>query len=188
MTDQKTGINRLAASLRTHRDRGLDSRINGGLIGVVAKVGADLGGLSVEIAEHGITLDSDNLLIGSPVAQYDADYGISVGDSLAILPTAAGDWIAVAVMTGTEQTDRGASFFAGTSAPGDGIGKKGDFYLNTATSRIYGPKTSDDTGWGSGTSLIGATGPTGPTGPAGSTGSTGPAGPGFDLHPFLWAS
>ena len=47
----------------------------------------------------------------------------------------------------------------------------GDFYINTTTNTIFGPKTSGT--WGSGTSLIG---PQGPQGNTGATGAQGPAG------------
>lgn len=184
MSSQGTGRQRLAVALREHRDRGINSRLSAGMVGVVSKLGSELGGLGVEIHEHGITLDEDNLLIGQSVAQYDVDYGLAVGDSLAIMPTVAGDFIAVAVMTGNEPTDRGASFFAGTTAPAAGKGQNGDFYLNTATSMIYGPKAAG--AWPAGVSLVGATGPAGAAGAAGATGATGPAGPGYDMHPFLW--
>jgi hypothetical protein len=50
-------------------------------------------------------------------------------------------------------------------------GVDGDFYLNTTTSTLFGPKTSGN--WGSGISLIGATGA---QGPIGLTGATGPQG------------
>ena len=66
----------------------------------------------------------------------------------------------------------------GTGAPSSSLGANGDFYLDTAAEKIYGPKASG--AWPStGVSLIGptgATGPTGSTGAAGPTGSTGPAG------------
>jgi len=47
----------------------------------------------------------------------------------------------------------------GSGAPSSGLGNDGDFYIDTAASKIYGPKTSG--AWGSGTSLIGPQGPTG---------------------------
>lgn len=50
-------------------------------------------------------------------------------------------------------------------------GNNGDFYLNTSTNYIFGPKAAGV--WPSGVSLVGPTGATGATGP---TGSTGPAG------------
>ena len=68
-----------------------------------------------------------------------------------------------------------ASVIHGTGAPTSGDGVIGDFYIDTDTYDIYGPKTIS--GWGSGTSLIGLTGPTGPTGPTGATGATGATGP-----------
>ena len=47
-------------------------------------------------------------------------------------------------------------------------GVDGDFYINTASNEIFGPKTAGV--WGTGTSLVG------PTGATGATGATGPAG------------
>ena len=69
----------------------------------------------------------------------------------------------------------------GTSAPSNATGANGDFFINTATSIIYGPKAAGV--WPAGVSLIGATGATGSTGPqgeqgpAGPTGASGPQGP-----------
>ena len=67
------------------------------------------------------------------------------------------------------------SVINGAGAPTSGDGVIGDFYIDTSTYDIYGPKTVS--GWGSATSLVGPTGPTGPTGSTGLTGSTGPTGP-----------
>ncbi len=53
-------------------------------------------------------------------------------------------------------------------------GAIGDFYIKTTTTRLFGPKT--ETGWGTGVSLIGATGPSGPAGATGATGPTGASG------------
>jgi len=64
----------------------------------------------------------------------------------------------------------GRSVLSGSGAPSGGAGVNGDFYINTATSDIYGPKTGG--GWGSPTSLIGATGSTGGAGSAGADGKT----------------
>lgn len=72
-----------------------------------------------------------------------------------------------------------------SSAPD--FGNYGDFYIDVATWKIYGPKSS--TGWGTGVDMIGGTGiqgpqgatgpigPQGPQGPKGDKGDTGPAGP-----------
>lgn len=59
------------------------------------------------------------------------------------------------------------SFLSGDGAPASDIGVLGDHYLDEIDTILYGPK--DDTGWGSGTSLIG---PAGPQGAAGSVGTS----------------
>ncbi len=53
----------------------------------------------------------------------------------------------------------GKTILNGTIAPSLSEGRPGDFYINTTTSSIYGPKA--DSSWGSGTSLVGAQGPPG---------------------------
>jgi Collagen triple helix repeat (20 copies) len=60
----------------------------------------------------------------------------------------------------------GKSVLNGTSAPTAGTGTNGDFFINTTTSEIYGPKTG--AGWGSPTSLKGPPGPVIPL-PSGQT-------------------
>jgi hypothetical protein len=70
------------------------------------------------------------------------------------------------------QGANGYSVLSGVGAPTSGIGVSGDFYVNTTSHTIYGPKTG--AGWGSATSLIG---PQGPAGTSGGVGSTGPQGP-----------
>lgn len=51
----------------------------------------------------------------------------------------------------------GKTIHNGTDTPPpDSLGAQGDFYINTATYRIYGPKTAS--GWGTGTGLIGPQG------------------------------
>ena len=55
------------------------------------------------------------------------------------------------------------------------MGVNGDFYINTATNLLYGPKTSGT--WPAGVSMVGPIGPQGVQGPVGATGSTGPQGP-----------
>ncbi len=53
-------------------------------------------------------------------------------------------------------------------------GANGDFYINTATNMLFGPKTGGE--WPSGVSLVGPQGNTGATGPQGPTGATGATG------------
>lgn len=76
--------------------------------------------------------------------------------------------------------DDGKTVLNGTTAPSNSVGKTGDFYINTNSSTFYGPKTSS--GWGAGTSIIGATGSKGTAGskilsgtgtPSASVGATG---------------
>ena len=55
------------------------------------------------------------------------------------------------------------------------LGMVGDYYINTATQKLFGPKTA--TGWSaSGVSLVGATGARGATGPQGEIGPQGATG------------
>jgi hypothetical protein len=53
-------------------------------------------------------------------------------------------------------------------------GVEGDFYINTATNNLFGPKTGS---WPSGVSMVGPAGPTGSTGAAGADGADGVAAP-----------
>ena len=72
----------------------------------------------------------------------------------------------------------GNTILSGAGAPTSGLGDPGDFYIDTSTGRIYGPKVG--TNWGSGTSMVGPAGPQGPQGiqgPQGATGNTGSQGP-----------
>lgn len=149
------------------------------VVGVVVQAGSSVG-LKVEVPEHGFLLDNTELLIGQAVAQYDQDYDLVVGDSLVLVPLSDGDYVAVAVMTDTEATQRASSSGAstilhGTGAPSGGLGNNGDFYIDQTANAIYGPKTAGV--WGSATNIVGPAGPTGPTGPTGATGPTGPTGP-----------
>jgi hypothetical protein len=75
--------------------------------------------------------------------------------------------------TGATGAD-GTKIFSGAVAPATTVGANGDFYVNTATSDFYGPKTTTD--WGTPTNLKGATGATGAAGATGATGATGAAG------------
>lgn len=62
----------------------------------------------------------------------------------------------------------GSVIYSGITIPAASLGAAGDFYLNTTTGLLYGPKAAS--GWGTGFSLKG------PTGAAGATGATGTAG------------
>ncbi len=76
---------------------------------------------------------------------------------------------------GTPGTN-GNTVWNGTSTPSSTLGQNGDFYLNTSTEVLYGPKASGS--WAStGVSLIGPMGATGATGAPGAQGSPGATGP-----------
>ncbi|MCK0203532.1 collagen-like protein [Ornithobacterium rhinotracheale] len=85
-----------------------------------------------------------------------------------------GTWKAMGAGASIKGED-GKSLLSGTTAPNTSTGKVGDFYINTTTNQIYGPKTSSS--WGNPTSLIGPRGATGATGARGPQGVAGPAGP-----------
>ena len=61
----------------------------------------------------------------------------------------------------------GNTILSGSGAPGIGIGKAGNFYLETSNDELYGPATRScsilpcKTFWGAGTSLVGPPGPAG---------------------------
>jgi len=65
----------------------------------------------------------------------------------------------------------GSVIYSGTTIPATSLGVAGDFYLNTTTGLLYGPKTA--AGWGAGFSLKGPTGATGATGTTGAAGAAG---------------
>jgi hypothetical protein len=73
-------------------------------------------------------------------------------------------------LTGPAGTN-GTAVLNGTSAPSINTGVDGDFYINTASNELYGPKANGV--WTTSVLLIG---PAGPSGIAGATGSVGPIG------------
>lgn len=77
---------------------------------------------------------------------------------------------------GTAGAD-GKSILNGAGAPASTIGKEGEFYIDTTTKAIYGPKTG--TSWGTPVSLVGAKGDRGGQGLPGTPGATGAAGKGI---------
>lgn len=69
----------------------------------------------------------------------------------------------------------GLNLLNGTIDPGSTTGVDGEFYINTTTNTLFGPKVSGL--WPAGVSLVGADGATGPQGPAGNDGADGATGP-----------
>jgi len=104
-----------------------------------------------------------------PIAQFWVDV---TNDSLWHYRGVSLGWIRIARFSELSSGGSGGSgvngktILNGTVAPDTLLGTEGDFYLNTTTKIFYGPKTNS--AWGSGFSIVGATGLTGPTGPSGS--------------------
>lgn len=67
----------------------------------------------------------------------------------------------------------------GSGAPGAGLGNNDDFYIDTAITKLYGPKTAG--AWGSGTSLIGPAGTPGAITAIDTAIGTTPATPGMSV-------
>jgi hypothetical protein len=68
----------------------------------------------------------------------------------------------------------GRGVLSGRGAPNAGTGSVGDFYIDTASYDIFGPKLAED--WSDGVSLIGPQGDRGPIGPEGPRGPQGDPG------------
>lgn len=68
----------------------------------------------------------------------------------------------------------GTKILSGTAAPTSSQGADGDYFFNTATKTLYGPKAGG--AWPAGTSLQGAKGDTGDAGAKGDKGDTGAGG------------
>lgn len=94
----------------------------------------------------------------------DGDFYLDTTATAIYGPKTAGAWGSPTSLIGPkgdkgDQGDPGAdgidgrTILNGTGAPSNALGADGDFYIDTAASDIYGPKTAGV--WGSGTSLIG---------------------------------
>jgi hypothetical protein len=105
----------------------------------------------------------------------DGDFYIDTAASALYGPKAAGAWPAAGVSligpsgstgaTGPAGA-AGAGVLSGSGAPSNVIGANGDFYIDTAASLLYGPKTAG--AWpATGVSLVGPAGAIGPAGAAG---------------------
>lgn len=102
---------------------------------------------------------------GAPVGLYEVSSvsGRSVTLTLLAAVIAQGQQIAsgAAILYAGNDGAAGNTILSGAGAPSNGTGSNGDFYINTSTTAIYGPKTSGS--WPSGTSLVGASGTNGNT-------------------------
>jgi hypothetical protein len=98
------------------------------------------------------------------------DFYINTTSNQIFGPKTASGWGIGVSMIGAQGVD-GRTILNGSTNPSFALGLVGDFYINTATSLLFGPKTSG--GWGNGLSLIGPQGPIGSQGPQGIQGQQG---------------
>ncbi len=110
---------------------------------------------------------------GAPAAGVGAvgDFYLDTASSRFFGPKTAAGWAATGLsMVGPQGAPgvgaagpagpTGPSWRSGAGAPNVSVGAVNDFYLDTAASKYYGPKTA--AGWGAGVSLVGIKGDTGP--------------------------
>ncbi|MBD3239148.1 MAG: hypothetical protein GF331_01075, partial [Chitinivibrionales bacterium] len=102
---------------------------------------------------HGVALVSDDGL----VATFDAKEGN----------------LAPVILLTHEVESAAAKWHSGTAAPDAGLGKDGDYYLNTATGDV---SAKSGGAWIVAMNVVGDTGPQGDQGPAGPQGAQGPKG------------
>ncbi|MDQ0139662.1 hypothetical protein [Cupriavidus necator] len=110
----------------------------------------------------------------------DGDYYINTSTSTLFGPKANGTWPAGVPLGGNTSSPppAGGAVLTGTGAPDNGIGNNGDYYLDTSTWTLYGPKV--DGVWPAGVTLTGQTGSG--TGGTGGTGGTTVGGGGHILY------
>ncbi|MET3969082.1 hypothetical protein [Bradyrhizobium sp. S3.9.1] len=100
----------------------------------------------------------------------DGDFHINTATHMFFGPKAAGAWPAGVSMIGPQgpqgiQGIPGNTVLYGAANPIAGQGVDGDFYINTTTHFLFGPKAAG--AWPAGTSLVGPQGIQGPVGPTG---------------------
>jgi hypothetical protein len=106
----------------------------------------------------------------SPITGTDGEFYINTSTQTIFGPKTSGAWPAGILLvgpTGTAGTNgtngiNGLNVLNGTSDPTSGIGVNGEFYINTLSNKIFGPKTSG--AWPAGISLVGPTGAGGTNG------------------------
>jgi hypothetical protein len=116
----------------------------------------------------------------NPVAAtgIDGNFYINTSTNFMFGPKAAGAWPAGTSLIGPQgpvgpQGVAGNTILYGNADPTAGQGINGNFYINTTTNFLFGPKASG--AWPAGTSLIGPQGLQGPQGPQGVAGAGSPS-------------
>jgi hypothetical protein len=102
------------------------------------------------------------------------DYYINTTTGTLFGPKADGTWPPGVQMGGGAPASAGGTVLTGTGAPANTLGSNGDYYLDTSTWTLYGPKANGQ--WPPGVTLTGQTG--GSSGGSGSTDGGTPIGNG----------
>ena len=115
---------------------------------------------------------------GMPAADVGAvgDFYLDVATSTYYGPKGGTGWGSGVVLKGATGAAgvNGKTWTSGSGVPSVALGAVGDFYWDVTATAYYGPKSA--LGWGSATTLKGATGATGAVGPQGPIGLTGAVG------------
>lgn len=89
--------NDAAGTVREFVKRMIDHHVRPNHIGRVTQVAPVV---VVQVAHSSLALsENETLLLAHAVRQYDQEIGLLVGDSLLLVPTSGGDWVATAVLT-----------------------------------------------------------------------------------------
>ncbi|WP_316154084.1 hypothetical protein [Cupriavidus sp. BIC8F] len=124
----------------------------------------------VSLAGTGNTGTAGNTILSGSVDPTDSvgnngDYYINTTTSTLFGPKANGTWPPGVPMGGGTGSGTGGVVLTGAGAPANSVGNNGDYYLDTNTWTLYGPKANDV--WPAGVSLViqpGGSGGTGGTG------------------------
>ncbi|WP_236901308.1 hypothetical protein [Cupriavidus necator] len=105
----------------------------------------------------------------------DGDYYLNTVTWMMFGPKANGVWPAGVSLAGPGGNTgaAGSTILSGSVDPTDGVGNNGDYYINTSTSTLFGPKANGT--WPAGVPLGSATGSPPPSGGAVLTGAGAPA-------------
>lgn len=110
-------------------------------------------------------LDGNTILYGTSIPAgglgIDGNFYIRTTTNFLYGPKTAGAWGSGTSLVGPQGPTgpagaAGNTVLFGSGVPSGGLGVDGNFYINTATNFLYGPKTAG--AWGSGTSLVGPPG------------------------------
>jgi hypothetical protein len=89
---------KLATAIRGLGKRQIDYSVNPPSYATVLSISP----LQVELQESGLRFDEDSITLAQGVLQYDADYGLGVGDVLVVAQMKGDDIVAQSVISDTE--------------------------------------------------------------------------------------